>query len=50
MLSSRPILFEIDKALAENPDVAFICNPSSLHMETTMKIAEKQHKAAHYYT
>ena len=32
--------FEIDQALNENPDIAFICNPSSLHMETAIKIAE----------
>ena len=31
---------EIDKALNENPDVAFICNPSCLHMETALRIAE----------
>ena len=33
--------FEIDQALNENPDIAFICNPSSLHIETAVKIAEQ---------
>ena len=32
--------FEINHALNENPNVAFICNPSSLHMETALRIAE----------
>ena len=33
---------EIDQALNENPDVSFICNPSSLHLETALKIAENK--------
>ena len=32
--------YEIEQALNENPDVAFISNPSSLHIETAAKIAE----------
>jgi len=31
---------KIEEALDENPDVAFICNPSYLHMETALRIAE----------
>ena len=31
---------DLDKALSQNPDVAFICNPNSLHLKTALKIAE----------
>lgn len=29
-----------DKALEQNPDVGFVCNPSNLHLETAIKLAK----------
>ncbi len=34
------IFDDLDKALAERPDIVFICNPTSLHMETMIKAAK----------
>jgi len=31
----------LDKALSESPDVAFVCNPTSLHIPVSQRIAEK---------
>ena len=35
-----------DKALEQNPDVGFVCNPSSLHLETAIKLA---HNGSHLF-
>ena len=31
---------DLNKAICEHPDIAFICNPSRLHLETALKLAE----------
>ena len=31
---------ELDQALAQKPDVVFVCNPSSLHMSTALQAAQ----------
>ena len=37
-----PIYTELDRALNQQPDIAFICNPTHLHMETAIRCAEKK--------
>jgi|ERR1035437_162667 predicted dehydrogenase len=32
---------DLDEALAQNPDIAFVCNPSSLHIPLAIRIAEQ---------
>lgn len=32
---------DLNEALSQNPDIGFICNPSSLHIPVALKIAEK---------
>jgi len=32
---------DLDQALSQNPDIAFVCNPSSMHIPVALKIAEK---------
>lgn len=32
---------DLNEALAQKPDISFVCNPSSLHLETAIKLAEK---------
>jgi predicted dehydrogenase len=31
---------DFDKALEQNPDLGFVCNPSNLHLETAIKLAK----------
>lgn len=31
---------DLDKALKQKPDIGFVCNPSNLHLETAIKLAE----------
>ena len=33
---------DLNKALDQKPEIGFICNPSSLHVETALKLAEKK--------
>ena len=35
-----PVFTSLEKALKEKPDIAFICNPSHLHMQTAIDCAK----------
>ena len=38
---SVKVYTDLDKALSESPDVAFVCNPSSIHIPVSQRISEK---------
>jgi predicted dehydrogenase len=41
ILKEKKSFNSLSKALNENPDIAFICNPTSKHIKTAIKCAEK---------
>lgn len=38
---SVSVFTDLDEALAQNPDIAFVCNPSSFHIPIALRIAEQ---------